>query len=402
MITSTLAALSLACGQAPVAPIAPTVPVPIAEAPAEATPATKYLVEKMLEGTRAGQILECNGIKFYGWVQMGYSAGSTRSSTLPGAPFADRSGEFTLNQAYFRIEKPIDTEKKEFQLGFRNDYIAPGTDARFTIMRDLFDKQRFDGRVTPIDNVTSYMEAFMPNLLGGTSVKVGRIATHCEYETMDGTTTPFLSRSYTFQYNPFSHMAVLFTSPLGDNLTASYGVSLGNDNFVGPTNRLNFIGSLKWAPKDGDTTIAFNTVVTNPKYQPGEAFDHYNVYNVVLTHKLGCNLTYALDSTYSHENEVPLAGGIGSTHWYGFAQYLAYDHSKCLQSNLRVELFKDEDGYRTGTAGLYTSLTYGMTWKPNESVWIRPEARYDYNVNGPFENGERNLVVGALSVILRF
>ena len=191
-------------------------------------------------------------------------------------------------------------------------------------------------------------------------------------------------------------------SSIGDDLTATYGVGNGCDNFIGPTSRLMFLGGLKWAPKDGNTTLAFNTVITNPKFQASEAFDNYNVYNMVLTHKLGCNLTYAIDATFSHENEVPLARGIGSTHWYGFAQYLAYDHSKCLQSNLRVELFKDEDGYRTGTSGLYTEVTYGVTWKPNESVWIRPEVRYDHNDRGAFENGERNLFVSALSVILRF
>jgi hypothetical protein len=42
-----------------------------------------------------------------------------------------------------------------------------------------------------------------------------------------------------------------------------------------------------------------------------------------------------------------------------------------------------------------------MMWKPNEAVWIRPEARYDYNSNRPFER-DRDLVIGALSVILRW
>ena len=240
MIASALATLSLAAGQVPVAPI---VPVPFADASAacaaaETTPETKYLVMKLLEGTQAGQILENNGIKFYGWVQMGYSAGSTRSTTLPGAPFADRSYEFTLNQAYFRVEKAIDTSKKEFQIGGRSDYIAPGTDARFTIMRDLWEKQRFDGRVTPIDNVQSYTELYMPNMLGGTSLKVGRLFTNIGYETIDAVSVPFMSRSYNFQYNPFTHLAALFSTPIGDDLTATYGVGNGCDNFIGPTSRL--------------------------------------------------------------------------------------------------------------------------------------------------------------------
>jgi hypothetical protein len=418
MITSLVASLGLAVGQAPMPPMSPPgmtpVPqapmassvlpadctVPAAEAPKEET---KYLAEKLLAGTRVGQILECNGIKFYGWTQFSYSASSTSSSTLPGGPFGDRSGEFLLNQNWFRFEKVIDTSKSEFQWGFRNDYILPGSDARFTIARDLFDKQVRDQRVTPIDNVFSYGEMFLPNFIGGTSVKVGRFATLIGYETIDAISTPFLTRSYNFQYNPFTHTGILATSSIGDNFTVNYGIVLGTDNFIGPTNRATFHGGIKWAPKDGDTTLAFNTVITNPKYQPSEGFNHFNVYNVLLTHKLSKELTYAADFTYSLENEVPLPNNtIDDTHWYGLAQYLSYEHCDKLQSNVRVELFKDEDGYRTGTRGLYTSVSYGLTWKPKEWMSIKPEVRYDYNTNGPFEGGDRNLFIGGLSCIFRW
>jgi hypothetical protein len=413
MITSLVAALGVAAGQAPMPPAAPMTPMTPVPAPAaapaiaaapveESAPETKYLAEKLLAGTRLGQILECNGIKVYGWTEFSYNAASTSSTSLPGGPFADRSNEFLLNQNWLRLEKTIDASKSEFQWGFRSDYILPGSDARFTIARDLFDKQVRDQRVTPMDNVVSYGEIFLPNLLGGTSVKVGRMATLIGYETIDTISTPFLARAYNFQYNPFTHTGVLATSPVGDNWTANYGVVVGTDNFIGPTNRATFLGGLKWAPKDGDTTLAFNTVITNPTYQTSEAFNHFNCYNVVLTHKLSCKLTYAADFTYSVTENVPLAGGTGDTDWYGLAQYLNYAHTDCLASNVRVELFNDTDGYRTGFRGLYTSVSYGLMWKPNEAVWIRPEARYDYNNDSrPFER-DRDLFIGAMSVILRW
>lgn len=413
MIQSALAALSLASGQTPmpVQPAAPMVAVPNAPAPmvvemvpaaAAATPETKYLAMSLLEGTLPGQIMENNGLKFYGWLQTSYATGTTRSSTLPGAPFADRTDEFSLNQAYFRFEKAIDKEVKEFQYGFKSDYIAPGSDARFTIVRDLWDKQIRDGRQHPIDNVQSYGEIYMPNLLGGTSVKVGRFFTLIGYESIAGAETPFLSRSYNFQYNPFTHTGALASSAIGESLTVNYGAVIGTDNFVGPTNRLTFLGGVKWAPKDGDTTLSFNTVVTTPKFQASEGFNHFNCYNMVFTHKLTDKLLYAADATFSHEDRVPLGARTASTFWYGVANYFAFDHTNSIQSNVRVELFQDEDGWRTGTRGLYTSVSYGITWKPTESVWVRPEARYDNNVRGAFENGDKNLFVGALSCILRF
>jgi hypothetical protein len=413
MFPTALSILGLAVGQAPVTPMpmgstVPQVPAPVAAAdcatcPESETPeATKYFAEKLLAGTRVGQIMECRGIKFYGWVQASSSTGSTRNSTLPGAPFADRSNEFTLNQAYAITEKPIDWDRKEFQLGFRTDAFI-GHDARFTIMRDLWDYQIRNGDPLPYDMPQFYVEAFLPNLFGGTSVKAGRILTLCEYETVPGITTPFTSRSYLFQYNPFSHFGVMATTPVGDNLTVSYGAVVGTDNFIGPTNRLTFHGGLKWAPKDGDTTFTLNALVTNPEYQTGQAYNHYNAFNFQMTHKLTEKLLYAADSTYSYEKNLPIgADGNSATSWYGVAQYLAYEHNKCWTSNARFELFQDEDGWRTGTRGLYTSVTYGLNWTPTDALLIRPEFRYDNNINAPFEGGEKNLFVAALSAFWRF
>lgn len=404
MFPTAISILGLAVGQAPVTPTVPPVAAPAAAdcATCPATPeATKYFAEKLLEGTRAGQIMANNGIKFYGWVQGGYSTGSTANSTLPGAPFADRSNELGMNQAYSVFEKAIDWERKEFQLGFRTDAMI-GTDARFTVMRDLWDYQTRNGDTYPYDMPQFYAETFLPNLFGGTSVKAGRFYTLEGYETVTAVSTPFLSRSYNFHYNPFTHFGVLAKTFLNENLSAQYGAVLGADNFIGPTNRLTFLGGLLWAPKDGDTTIALNSLITNPEYQTGEQYNHYNSYNVVITRKLTDKLLYALDGTFSHEKNLPIGDGNSATSWYGLAQYLAYAHNNCWKSNARFELFQDEDGWRTGTRGLYTSITYGLDWTPTDALLIRPEFRYDNNINAPFEGGEKNLFVAALSAFWRF
>ena len=88
-----------------------------------------------------------------------------------------------------------------------------GSDARFTIARGFLDDQlKPPGRngalphYYPIDIYQMYTEAFLPNLgPKGTTVRFGRFATHCSYELVQGAETPFLTRSYMFQYNPFTH-----------------------------------------------------------------------------------------------------------------------------------------------------------------------------------------------------
>jgi hypothetical protein len=160
------------------------------------------------------------------------------------------------------------------------------------------------------------------------------------------------------------------------------------------------LGQIRWAPKEGKSTVAVNAVVSRPTFYVVENFAHYNTYNMVATRKLGDKLTYALDAEFSHIDDVP---GIGSTNWYGFANYFLYQATDKLASNLRIELWKDTNGFRTGFAGLYTEVTYGLTWTPADALVIRPWVRYDYNADGsrPWD-GQRDLFTGGIEAIVRW
>ncbi|MDY3554189.1 porin [Gemmata sp. JC717] len=370
-----------------------------------------YALQRLLSTTRFGSWLDDKGIKVDGWIQGNYTASTANRNNLP-ITFNDRGDFWQFNQNYFRVAKEVDTSKDEFQLGFRTDWILPGSDARFSLVRGLWDDQlKPAGRngalpnYHPIDLFQVYAEAFMPNLgPKGSTVRVGRFATHVGYELVQGAETPFLSRSYMFQYNPFTHSGVWAITPLNDTWTVSNGFSVGTDNFFGdPTNRFTYLGQLKWAPKDGKTTAAFNVVLNDNNYQTNQAFPLYNVYNAVITHNLTDKLTYVADATFSHMDNTPLpAGGTGSATWYGAAQYLIYKHCDNLTSNLRVELFEDTKGVRTGFKGLYTDVAYNLAYSPVRSLILRPGVRYDHNnTSRPFE-GKSDLFTATMDVILRY
>lgn len=363
-----------------------------------------YALMRLLSATGLGQRMNERGVTVSGWVQGNYTLSTSNRSNLP-VTFNDRKDFWQMNQNFLRIDKAIDTEKGEFQLGYRSELILPGTDSRFTISRGLLDQQLRNGqnggaKKYPIDVFQSYVEAWMPNLgPNGTSVKVGKFATLVGYELVQGAETPFLQRSYLFQYNPFTHTGVLATSKLNDTWTASYGAALGSDNFIDSTNRFTYLGQLKWAPEESKTNVLFNIVLTNPRFDIIENFAHYNVYNAVLTHNFSDKLTYVADATFSHINGTP-AGG--SATWYGAAQYLIYKHTDKVVSTARVELFEDTKGFRTGFSGLYTEVTYGLAWNPIKSLILRPTVRYDHNnTSRPFD-GSPNLFTAAFDMILRY
>jgi hypothetical protein len=388
---------------APQAVPAPSIVMPEAApaaeaAPEEAKPEEKFLLQKLVEASPAGKSLADNGWKIYGWTQGSYNASSASRNNLP-VPFIDRANEFSLNQNWLHVEKAVDTTKKEYQWGLGADIILPGTDARTTYARGMFDGQNASGVLYGFDLFQAYIDIFSPNVgPSGTTFRLGKFATFLEYEVVQGISNPFISRSYLFQYNPFTHTGGLAITPLNDDWTMSNGLVLGNDNFIDPTARLTYVGQLKWAPKDGKTTVAFGTSVTNPRYNASEAFNYYNVYNLQVTHKLSDKATYVLDASYSHQDKIT---GVGSADWYGFVNYLLYQATDKLAWNNRVELFNDSKGVRTGGEGLYTAVTTGLTWKPMPWLYVMPEVRYDYATSRPFE-GSHDLFTAAIGAIVRW
>jgi len=365
-------------------------------------PTNKYFFMQILEGTRVGTFMDDNGISISGWTAMSYNTSTASKSNAP-VFMIDQANAFQLNQNYLHFTKSIDTSKDEFQLGFTTDWILPGTDARTTLPRGLWNDQLTDlgpngvPTLYPIDPFQFYVEAYLPN--AATTVKVGRFATPIGYELVQQADTPFVSRSYLFQYNPFTHTGVYATTALGDNWSVGYGVVTGNDTFIDPANRATGLAQLRYAPKDGKLTAAVTASFTNPEFDVEENFAFYNCYNFLLTYAATDKLTYVLDTAYSHISNVP---GIGGTNWYGAANYLIYKVTDNVAATVRGEVFYDTDGFRTGSEGLYTEVTAGVAWSPIKSLILRPSVRYDTNnQSSPFE-GDSQLWTGAMEAIIRW
>jgi hypothetical protein len=229
---------------------------------------------------------------------------------------------------------------------------------------------------------------------------LGKFATHCGYELMQGAETPFLSRSYLFQYNPFTHTGVWAITPLNDTWTMSHGVVLGSDNFIGSPARPTYLGQLKWSPPEGKNSVLLNAVVTDPTFDVGENFAFYNYYNAQLIRKFSDKLTGVVDMAASHMDGIP--GINGAAWWYGAAGYALYQFNDKWNLAFRQEVFQDDKGVRTGFAGLYSGTTMGVGFAPVRALMLRPSVRYDHNFDtGAFE-GKRNLFTACMDVIVRW
>jgi hypothetical protein len=355
-----------------------------------------WALMRILKGTAFGDRLDERGIIISGWTEGNYTASTANRSNLP-TTFNDRANFWQMNQNFLRIDKATDPTKDRFQWGFRTEFILPGTDARFTPARGLLDRQTGDYR---IDMLQAYLETFNPNVGSqGTTVRIGKFATHCSYELMQGAETPFLSRSYMFQYNPFTHTGGWAITPLNDTWTMSNGLALGSDNFIGAPARPTYLGQLKWAPKEGKTNALLNLVLTDPTYDAANNFAFYNYYGMLITHKFNDKFTGVVDSAMAHMDGIP---NIGTAWWYGAATYGIYQFNSKLSTTVRNELFEDVTGFRTGSKGLYYDIAWTLAWSPVRSLIFRPFVRYDHNFDsGPFE-GKHSLFTAGMDAIIRW
>jgi hypothetical protein len=361
-------------------------------------PTTRYFLERTLGDLGLGRTLDDAGIRIYGWTQGNYTFSSANDSNAP-TTFNDRADYGQINQNWLEIVRPIDTTRKELQIGGRLGLIVPGYDYKYTRAVDLWETP---GDRYGFDSVYMYAEVFVPGLGSrGSTVRIGRWGTTIGYEMIEAIATPFVSRSYNFQYNPFTHTGAQVTTELSDNITMYHGLVTGADVFLDEAATPSYVGGIKWTAQGAGTSIAANVFITGQGFDVSESFQHYDCYNLLLQHTLAEGWNYVLDVTYGRTPDTdPTAGG-GSASWVGFANYLSHALNAQWTLNLRGEVFRDEDGLRTGTDGTYVAVTVGAQWMPNEWLMVRPFTRFDHNSNGPFE-GDDTLTTGGLEAIVRW
>lgn len=382
----------------------------VGDGPGEDTPATTEaptssstgLLMKSLEPTLLGAWLSEKKISISGWTEGSFTGSSASYNQLPMG-FNYLANNFLLQQNWLRIEKSIDEKSSSPSWGFRSDTILPGSDYRFTVARGLWDSQLTDNQGSPatygIDPVQFYGEVYLPQIGAGLDIKLGRFFAQFGVESIDTTQNQLASRSYTFIYDPFTNTGLLTTLKLNDTWSIQNGLALGSDVFIDPAATPTYLGSIKWAPPKGDTTVLFSTILGCGRYNTSQDFNNPQIFDLVVTHKLSEKWNYTLEALYGFQDNVP---DIGFANWFGIVNYLTYQMSDKLSTTARLEFFDDIQGQRTGYRGLYTTATWGFHYKPNDVFVIRPEVRFDHNdVSRPFENAPSLLTV-ALDVIVRW
>jgi hypothetical protein len=442
-LTRTAAAQPPLAASEPVVIEAPLLPTPAPkppEAPAAAapTPPDRWFLMRQLQGNWLGALLDDNRTSISGWIEQSFTASQNHTSNQP-VVWNDRANDYLLQQFWLRLDRGVvTTGTSEPTWGYRLDLLT-GSDYRFTQQRGLFTSQLANSKVNPneatgfsqslygIDPIQFYTNVYMPTWFAGTDVRVGRLYTPWGYESLEGISTPFASRSYAFNWSPpFTHMGIQVSPTFNNMWSGKFMLANGNDVFLNsPSQEMRFVGALTYTSYDKRDVVTLGWTAGRGKFNAsephnaatvGEQFEpagrnNINVIDLVWTHAFNSRTSYAAEAIFGYQTGVPanVSGGIisegrtvGTAHWASLVHYFNYQITPELQSITRFETFQDFEGQRTGFEGLYTAITTGVQYKPTKYLLIRPELRYDYNgYSKPFE-GRHGLYTAAIDAIVRF
>lgn len=343
-----------------------------------------------------GKALDSAGIELSGWVEMSAPFSTTDQSLLPqGFPY--RANEFSVQQNWIRLERTTGADRS---WGFRSDWIAPGTDYRFTIARGLLDDQLTDDDGSPerygFDPVQFYAE-WRP--ADSTILKLGRLFAPYGAESIEGWSTPLPSRSYSFIYNPFTQTGLYLSTPLGDSLTFTGAVTAGNDVFLDDASQPTVDLGVTYtsADKEFDSTLFF--ILGESQYDDEEQFNNPGIFDIVTNWQITKELKYTLELVGGLVRDVP---EVGTAKWLGAVQYLRYQLTPTVEALARFELFADAEGNRTGTEGTYVSPTVGLGIRPYSWLLVRPELRFDHQTEGRSFEGSRDQFTATVDALVRW
>ena len=377
------------------------------------------------------EFLRRRRISTFGWIEAGIGANNWGSPFNGPVTLADRNWQGQMNQLYLVNERAIDTADGGWDWGGRVDLLY-GTDSIYTTARGL-DAYQF--QTYGIANVAAWASSkdyglALPQLYGeiardDLTMRFGHFYTIIGYEVVPAIGNFFYTHSFSMQHEPFTHTGVLGIWTPGEQTIVYAGVTNGWDNYSdavpvsGPwaitntsypgfNNNAAFLGGVTLKSADKRQTLSVLTTSGNeytaqgPEPADGSLVGNRSLISTVYTNALTDRLTYVFqnDNAWQFNAGPAYPGNIGQpgglAQWYSFNQYLFWKFNAKWTGGVRLEYFRDNNGYKIttplrnycqagnpgyyagGFAGNFWELTWGLNYRANRNWLIRPELRYDW------------------------
>jgi hypothetical protein len=333
-------------------------------------------------------------IDIRGWVDAGFTWNTDNPHPKYNDPvgYNDRSNELGMNQLYLICERATKTDGCGIDVGGRVDMLY-GTDYRYP---KVTTGTEFDSEWSTGLYGLAMPQAYGDLAINDLIIRGGHFLAPVGYESVMSAENFFYSHTYSFLYGqPTTFTGGELIYKINDRITCNGGMYSGGWNdFDASNGKVGCFGGMAWNSEDGKTTLTLESTMGNNQAPGVTSTRAY--FNVVLTRKLGDKWQYAFEGNYATETHESLAThptALGK--FYDLANYMFYTINDCWKVGLRYEYFSDEDGVvLTTTAdgaptvpGHYSDLGLGLNWKPNATLTVRSEIRWDWADGSPFAAG---------------
>jgi hypothetical protein len=391
-----------------------------------------------------------NHLQVHGWVDPSgnLSTNTVKGGNAPGA-YAYNPNTVQLDQAVVYIERLPDTVQKDHvDWGFR---IAPiyGENYRYTTAYGLFSSQLLNqNQNNGFDIPMAYGEIFIPQVLEGLMIRVGRYISIPDIEAQLAPNNYMYSHSMTYTFDNYTNTGVEFTLAATKNWIFQLGLTVGTEAMpwhVGTTlpnlvpNNPIFSGTtfkqdpgaqfpsvtagVRWTSDSGNDDI---NIVVDGLNNGTWGYNNLQWIGGTYYHKFNDQWHISFESYNEHQNNVLninnptanaifLAGGTPFSPQYmpfnapflaqcksvqvftctasyqTFLTYLNYKITPLDNISWRAEFVDDLQGQRTGTRTRYTEVGIGWQHWFSPQIEIRPEVSYYRSLDAFAFNGNPNL-----------
>ena len=373
-----------------------------------------------------GQAIEDTKIKMYGWVDVsgnvstsskGDVGGNGQSANFP-AIYPQRPDRMELDQAVLYFERmPDEFQTDHVDWGFRIANVY-GLDYRYMISRGLFSDQLLKhNNYYGFDMPMVYADFYIPKVLQGMNIRVGRIISEADIEAQLAPNNPMSTHSLLYSFDPYTQEGIFTTTKINNQWTVQAGLANGNDVAI-------------WQKDPGNQptgTIMVQYTSPNNKfgfYGGANSFNNANFgynnlqqYVGTFSYKFNDKIWTSQETWYMYQEHattgptanVPYQNAFfpvqaGYAPEWATLNYTMFRLAPSTFFTVRNELFDDIVGNRTGYNTMYSEHSIGLTYWPSKLITLRPEIRFDHSyAKAAYDNGTRhNQVMASFDVIVHF
>jgi hypothetical protein len=392
---------------------------------------TVYPLMNAIYHTRFGDAIKKTGVQAYGWINASANVSTSRDTNLPDSYWIVPN-HFEMDQFIFRLERELDSvQTSHIDVGFRSSFLY-GTDYRFMTAGGWTSNQLLRrNQLYGYDLTEQYIDVYIPWVAEGLIIRTGRWIACPDIETQFAPDNYMGSHSLLFTFDTYTQTGVMLTVMLNKYWTVQACIHSGTDMapwYKGAVATGMF--GVRWVSHDNkDSIYLVLNSINSAKFRHfkvgGQPAGHDNFNYLVGTwqHKFTDAFFTKTEAYFMWQRDsvvggTPIigpdrpyapAGSIGAAIpgtalTYGAVNYTMLELSKKSFVTLRNEVWRDQQGERSGFRGTYTSHAIGMTYNYLLTFQIRPEIGYYRNWGRrAFDDGRRRgMVLFGVDTTIRF